>query len=103
MVGENNRAVNNKTQTAIIMTSERVTTKAVSKRVVYTQTGTAMIVNPSVTEGRRRVRTLTKGTRAVRVTTAIDKTTSLVRTSIINGSPTINKQARDNTSKKVQT
>ena len=61
------------------------------------------IVYPSVTEGRRWVRTLTKRTRAVRVATAVDKTTSLVRTSIVNGSPTTKNQARDNTSKREQT
>ena len=82
------------------MISEKVTTKAISKRVVYTQTGTTTIVNPSVTEGRKGVRTLTKGTRAVRVA---NRTMSRARASIINGSPTTNNQARDDTNMRVQT
>ena len=59
------------------------------------------IVYPSVTEERRRVRTLIKGTRAVRVTTARNNTISQVWTSITNGSIKTNSHTNDCKIKKV--
>ena len=64
---------------------------------------TRIIVYPSVTEGRRWIRTLTKGTRAVRVATAKRNIKNQVWTSITNGSLTINSHTNDSTTKKDRT
>ena len=83
--------------TTVTKTSNgRVLSTHITRRVVVHITRTnktkkivdiRIVVNPSVTEGRRRVRTLTKGTRAVRDATVKSNIKNQVWTFIKNGSP----------------
>ena len=74
-----------------------------TREVDNTMTKITMIVYPSVTEGRRWVRTLTEGTRAVRVAIVKGKTKSQVWISTTSGRPTINKHTKDSITKNKRT
>ena len=92
MIEGNNEVTNNKIETTIRVIRKKVTTKTVNKRVATIRSDTPMIVNPSVTEGRRWVRTLIKGTQVARTAIAITKTIEQARSFTTTGKHKIAKR-----------